>query len=983
MAMLRSVCAFVLWAAFFSTALSSEDIRFSEAADWVLPSSIPKPNAKYEDAPAQFLSIDRQDYFGPEHVETYFETAVLIQSPEGLSSGNIAIPWQAETDILTVHKARILRGDEEIDILAQGQEFTVLRRELNLELSILDGVSTAVLQPQGLRIGDIVRLAYTVRLNNPVLKNRASLILPALTAESVQQVRIRQVWPDDRDVRWQTTPDLPKPEFRKTRHGSELRLELKDVEPPKLIVSAPARYYMTATLELTEFKDWADIAELLQPLFEEASVIDPSFELKKQADEIARRTRDKKRRAEMALRLVQEQLRYVYVALGTGGYIPLQADDAWSRRYGDCKAKTVVLVALLRALGIDAEPALVSTFYGDGMHDRLPVIGLFDHIIVRAEIDGQEYWLDGTRMGDMSLDRLIAPPFQWALPLRQENATLMRVAQPMPTEPFGVTDISIDASNGFSEKTDVVASVKMYGDAATLYNAQINSLTAEQRKTYLEGFWALIGDFEDIEADAAYDRETGYLRHTLSGKIDFDWTLQNGRQTYRIPNAGLGLNGNEFDAGDDERSAPWALPFPFYERARTVIKLPGDGEGFTLDGGDFNLDFEGVQIRRRAVIEDGELVMERSIKITQPELSVEDGATIAELFSGAQKKLRFYRSSNALMTTLELERMGKADLVNAEQYIDRGLVYMQQDKFDEAVSDFDRAVELAPDNSWAYANRGMSHFWRENYGSARRDFDNALELESENWVALQGEGMLFAMEQKFAQAIERFDRAIDINPAGEFARSRRAMAYMEVGRTSEALSEIETLVQEFPEDHFFFFLQSSILAYQEDWENALDSIAEAISLMPEEVAYYSQRSEIYEEMQRTDEALADLDTLVELAGADSTVFNNRCWFRATRKMQLKKALDDCNRAIELDPYSAPALDSRALVFMQMGQLAKAIENYDAALSLSPNMAQALYGRGIARLKRGDEKGQADIDRAQALRFSIKEEFTGYGISPVD
>lgn len=173
---------------FFSTALPSEDIRFSEAADWVLPSSIPKPDAKYGDAPAQFLSIDRQDNFDQEHVETYFESAVLIQSPEGLSSGNIAIPWQAETDILKVHKARILRGGEEIDIL--GQEFTVLRRELNLELSILDGVSTAVLQPQGLRIGDIVHLAYTVRLNNPVLKNRASLILPALTTESVQQVRI-------------------------------------------------------------------------------------------------------------------------------------------------------------------------------------------------------------------------------------------------------------------------------------------------------------------------------------------------------------------------------------------------------------------------------------------------------------------------------------------------------------------------------------------------------------------------------------------------------------------------------------------------------------------------------------------------------------------------------------------------------------------------------------------------------------------------
>jgi transglutaminase-like putative cysteine protease len=102
----------------------------------------------------------------------------------------------------------------------------------------------------------------------------------------------------------------------------------------------------------------------------------------------------------MALRLVQDQIRYVFLGMNLGGYTPASAETTWARRFGDCKGKTALLVALLRELGIDAEPALVSTTAGDGLDQRLPTLQLFDHVIVRARIDKTIYWLDGARQGD-------------------------------------------------------------------------------------------------------------------------------------------------------------------------------------------------------------------------------------------------------------------------------------------------------------------------------------------------------------------------------------------------------------------------------------------------------------------------------------------------------------------------------------------------------------------------------------------------------
>ena len=79
---------------------------------------------------------------------------------------------------------------------------------------------------------------------------------------------------------------------------------------------------------------------------------------------------------------MQEKVRYVFLAMNGGGYRPAPAEVTWQRRFGDCKGKTVLLLALLHELGIEAVPVLVSTDEGDGLDGRLPAAGWFDHAIV-------------------------------------------------------------------------------------------------------------------------------------------------------------------------------------------------------------------------------------------------------------------------------------------------------------------------------------------------------------------------------------------------------------------------------------------------------------------------------------------------------------------------------------------------------------------------------------------------------------------------
>ena len=47
--------------------------------------------------------------------------------------------------------------------------------------------------------------------------------------------------------------------------------------------------------------------------------------------------------------------------MGTNSHQPTPASETLALRYGDCKDKTVLLISLLKALGVEAHPALVNT----------------------------------------------------------------------------------------------------------------------------------------------------------------------------------------------------------------------------------------------------------------------------------------------------------------------------------------------------------------------------------------------------------------------------------------------------------------------------------------------------------------------------------------------------------------------------------------------------------------------------------------------
>lgn len=138
------------------------------------------------------------------------------------------------------------------------------------------------------------------------------------------------------------------------------------------------------------------------------------------------------------LAFVHAHVRYVAVELGIGGWLPADPETTLARGWGDCKALSMLTIALLRAAGIPAVPAAAAVSDGAVVDSDFPGIDSFDHVVVAVPAstlgpgsvfdDGRAYaFIDPTQTSP-GLDRCPAHLRGRRLLLLTENAALLTAA---------------------------------------------------------------------------------------------------------------------------------------------------------------------------------------------------------------------------------------------------------------------------------------------------------------------------------------------------------------------------------------------------------------------------------------------------------------------------------------------------------------------------------------------------------------------------
>ena len=95
-----------------------------------------------------------------------------------------------------------------------------------------------------------------------------------------------------------------------------------------------------------------------------------------------------------AQRWVSQEVRYISISLGIGGYQPRPPDEVIETLSGDCKDKATLFVAMARTLGFEAFPVLVRA--AGEVEEDLPSIKQFNHMVAAVKLDRGWHFLDLT-----------------------------------------------------------------------------------------------------------------------------------------------------------------------------------------------------------------------------------------------------------------------------------------------------------------------------------------------------------------------------------------------------------------------------------------------------------------------------------------------------------------------------------------------------------------------------------------------------------
>ncbi|HEX8393880.1 MAG TPA: DUF3857 and transglutaminase domain-containing protein [Longimicrobium sp.] len=155
--------------------------------------------------------------------------------------------------------------------------------------------------------------------------------------------------------------------------------DVAKVEPEPFMARDSNRLYMN--ILVTGPTTWADVARWYHGLSANRYEVTP--ELRARMAEVVRGARTREDSLRALHRWIAQDIRYVSLSLGIGGYQPRTPAQVLETQYGDCKDKATLFVALARSMGVKAYPVILSS--GGGVRRDMPSVEQFDHMIAAVE----------------------------------------------------------------------------------------------------------------------------------------------------------------------------------------------------------------------------------------------------------------------------------------------------------------------------------------------------------------------------------------------------------------------------------------------------------------------------------------------------------------------------------------------------------------------------------------------------------------------
>jgi len=293
-----------------------------------------------------------------------------------------------------------------------------------------------------------------------------------------------------------------------------------------------------------------------------------------------------------------------------------------------------------------------------------------------------------------------------------------------------------------------------------------------------------------------------------------------------------------------------------------------------------------------------------------------------------EKKKKEEEAFNALSEEEKQELQKKKE---AEEFKNKGNEAYKAKKFEEALSLYDKALEMVPTEMTYFTNKAAVYFTMEQYEKCIEECDKAIELAKGHYYDYVKLGKALGRKANAKAQMKQYDEAIQIY--------KDALLEFNDASIKDGLKKAERMKAQYEAEKYI------------DPSKAEQHREEGNKLFQE--GKFPDAIKEYTEGLRRDPK-------------NAKIYSNRC-FAYIKVMDFPTALKDAEKCLELDPTFVKAWQRKGTIHHMMQEYHKAIEAYDKGLKIDPNNKECIEGKNktLAAISMGSHAGgQNDEERAK-------------------
>jgi tetratricopeptide (TPR) repeat protein len=122
------------------------------------------------------------------------------------------------------------------------------------------------------------------------------------------------------------------------------------------------------------------------------------------------------------------------------------------------------------------------------------------------------------------------------------------------------------------------------------------------------------------------------------------------------------------------------------------------------------------------------------------------------------------------------------------QHLKNGDNYSDQQKWAEAITEYTKAIEIAPKLAEAYNNRASAYTEKGDYEKAIADCTKVIEMDPESVVAYYNRSIAYLYNRQYEKAVFDSEKILELGLNSPWVYYHRGMAFLGMGEYQGALS---------------------------------------------------------------------------------------------------------------------------------------------------------------------------------------------------